>query len=287
MAKMPLPPPIKQNEQHMAPAALTPHLAALLTAGHLGHAYIFAGKEAFPQALALAQALLCHNPQAGYACGLCPACKKVAEYCHADCQIYTPEKNVHRIEAMRRLQAAAYLKPYEGGRKIIILEGAELLQEEAANSLLKLLEEPPADTVFILVCANWDRLLPTIKSRCQLFLFGSDNSVVLDEALVQENMAQAEALLKRLPRQALWQALQENKRDDLDREGWLHYFCALWRLTAAVAKGENNNLPLNQENALKAALLLENVLDMLRRNINQKLLIDIVFLRLWSYVSRA
>ena len=275
-----------ENQIHtLQPTTLAPNLAHLLAAGLLGHAYIFAGEQAMGQALAIARALNCQNLQTGSPCGICASCRKVTEFCHADCHVINPQNGAHRIEAMRKMQAAAFLKSYEGGQKIFIIEGAELLLEEAANSLLKLLEEPPADTFFVLVCANPDRLLPTIKSRCQLFLFGNENSLLLDLERVESYLPEAQALIQKMPRMALWQALQEARHLDLDKEGWLHYLCALWRVISAVAKGQAD-LPLQPANALKAALLLENTLDLLRRNINQKLLLDIVFVRLWNYVER-
>jgi len=263
---------------------LLPHLAALADEGRLAHAYIFAGKEALAQALALAQAVNCEDCLQGQPCGLCPSCKKVAEGCHADCRLFVPEKGAHRLEAMRRLQAAAMLHSYEGGHKVFIIEGAELLLEEAANNLLKLLEEPPPQTLLILCCANPDRLLPTIRSRCQLLLMGADHNVVLDEARIAALQPQAEDFLARLPALTLTQTMQESRREELDKEGWLHYLAALMRILTAGAKGERD-LPMNRANVLKAAQLMDYALDLLRRNINQKLLLDIVYLRLWQYAK--
>jgi len=208
----------------------------------------------------------------------------VAEGCHADCQIVSPDKGAHRLEAMRRLQAEAYLRSYEGGKKLFIVESAELLLPEAANNLLMILEEPPEDTIFVLVCADWDKLLPTIRSRCQLFTFGGGHSVVLDESLLESLLPQAAELLKRLPMLTLTQALQATRQEERDKEGWLHYLAALWRLLAEAAKGQHD-LPFSQAKSLAAALMLEQTIDLLRRNINQKLLLDIIFLRLWQYTQ--
>jgi hypothetical protein len=185
---------------------------------------------------------------------------------------------------MRRLQAEAYLQSYEGGKKLFILESAEFLLPEAANNLLKVLEEPPQDTVFILVCANWDKLLPTILSRCQLFNFGGGHSVALDEARLEEMLPPATDFLQRLPGLTLTQAIQESRREERDKEGWLHFLAALTRVLAQAAKGERL-LPLGPQKSLTAALMLEQTGELLRRNINQKLLLDIIFLRLWQYAQ--
>jgi hypothetical protein len=76
--------------------------------------------------------------------------------------------------------------------------------------------------------------------------------------------------------------VQESRREERDKEGWLHYLAALTRVLAQSAKGERT-LPLSREKSLTAALMLEHTGGLLRRNINQKLLLDIIFLRLWQY----
>jgi DNA polymerase III delta prime subunit len=263
---------------------LTQDLANLFVTGRLGHAYIFCGREGLTQALALAQVVNCVTPRAGQPCGICPSCKKVTEGCHPDIRVLGPEKDAHRLESMRRLQADAYLQSYEGGKKLFILERAELLLEEAANNLLKVLEEPPEDTIFILVCADWDKLLPTIQSRCQIFSFGGKTSVVLDEAWLEGLLPQAVDYLQHLPNLTLTQAIQESRRVERDKEGWLHYLAALTQVLAQTAK-KKRTLPFSPEKSLTAALMLEHTSDLLRRNINQKLLLDIIFLRLWQYVQ--
>ncbi|MCL1906301.1 MAG: hypothetical protein FWG06_04785 [Clostridiales bacterium] len=264
---------------------LSPDLAVLLTAGRLGHAYIFTGQSGQAQALALAQTVNCAAPRNGQPCGECSSCKKVAEGCHPDIRVLKPEKDAHRIEAMRRLQAEAYLRSYEGGKKLFILERAELLLEEAANNLLKVLEEPPEDTIFILLCADWDKLLPTIISRCQIFAFGGRAGLVLDEAQVEGLFFKATEFLRSLPGMTLTQAMGESRREERDKEGWLHYMAALTQILAQTAKRERE-LPLSPEKALTAALMLEHTSELLRRNINQKLLLDIIFLRLWQYAQK-
>jgi DNA polymerase-3 subunit delta' len=261
---------------------LSPNLAELLKAGRLGHAYIFTGQQGLAQALALAQAVNCADLREGQPCGACPSCKKVADGCHPDIRVLKPEKDAHRIDSMRRLQAEAYLQSYEGGKKLFILESAELLLPEAANNLLKVLEEPPLDTIFVLVCADWDKLLPTIQSRCQLFNFGGGHSVILEEARLEALLPQALEFLQRLPVLSLTQAMQESRRVERDKEGWLHYLVGLTRVLALSAKGECL-LPLSPQKSLTAALMLEQTSDLLRRNINQKLLLDVIFLRLWQY----
>jgi len=146
-----------------------------LKAGTLAHAYLFVGPQHIGKmtlALNMAQALNCEA--AGRPCLECTACKKIAAGNHADVQIIGLTQNDDAAEAkligidqIKELQHSANLPPFEGKQKIFIIDGAELLSIEAANCLLKTLEEPVARVTFILLTAN-DRLLPaTVVSRCQ------------------------------------------------------------------------------------------------------------------------
>ena len=86
---------------------------------------------------------------------------------HPDVVVISPEGNHIKIEQMRKLQRIVSFKAYEGRRKVVILDGVDVMTDEAANSFLKTLEEPPDETVLILMCINIHTLLPTIISRCQ------------------------------------------------------------------------------------------------------------------------
>jgi DNA polymerase-3 subunit delta' len=147
-----------------------------LTAGSLAHAYLFVGPEhagKMTLALNLAQALNC-NAAGERPCLECPACRKIAAGNHADVRVIgllqnddSAEAKLIKIEQIKDMQHSASLPPFEGRHKVFIINGAELLSTEAANSLLKTLEEPAPDVSFILLTTN-DRLLPeTVVSRCQ------------------------------------------------------------------------------------------------------------------------
>jgi len=126
-------------------------------------------------ALNLAQALNCEADKPP--CGECPSCQKIASAKHADVQIVGLARNANSAEAkpqveigidqIRQLQHSANLPPFEGKCKVFIIDGAEIMSNEAANCLLKTLEEPVDKIIFILLTAN-ERLLPaTVISRCQ------------------------------------------------------------------------------------------------------------------------
>jgi DNA polymerase III subunit delta' len=143
--------------------------------GKTPHSYIFEGIPGCGRrktALALIQALFC-TAVAGDACGVCPSCRKIAGGNHGDIHLVEPlpDKRDISIEQLRELQRELSLRPYEAPRKACILEPAERMSVNAANSLLKTLEEPPGNALIILLTENADMLLPTIRSRCQLIRF--------------------------------------------------------------------------------------------------------------------
>jgi DNA polymerase-3 subunit delta' len=145
-----------------------------LETGSVAHAYLFVGPEHVGKmtlALSLAQALNCETSEPP--CGECVSCGKIASDKHADVQVIglgqgsSGEAKEISIEQIRDLQHSATLPPFEGRKKVFIIDGAELLSLEAANCLLKTLEEPADKVVFVLLTTN-ERLLPsTVVSRCQ------------------------------------------------------------------------------------------------------------------------
>ncbi|MBM2825790.1 MAG: polymerase subunit [Dehalococcoidales bacterium] len=148
-----------------------------LEKGSLAHAYLFVGPAHVGKmtlALNLAQALNCERAEVP--CGECTSCQQILSARHPDVQVISlsrdaePEARARAeisIDQVRQLQHSASLPSFAGRYKIFIIDGAELLSTEAANCLLKTLEEPVGRVVFILLTAN-ERLLPaTVVSRCQ------------------------------------------------------------------------------------------------------------------------
>lgn len=147
-------------------------LRNMLARGRMPHALLFAGPSGVGKALTarvLAAALLCRG--ADKPCGACESCRLIDQGGHPDLVVLTGDGTTLKIDQIRALQHEAALAPYFGAGRVLILDEAERLTTQAANSLLKILEEPPTGTVFILTAASAHALLPTIVSRCRVFSF--------------------------------------------------------------------------------------------------------------------
>jgi DNA polymerase-3 subunit delta' len=144
-------------------------LAAALAEGRSGHAYLFFGPEGIGKktvALALAESLLCLAQTTDSSCD-CSSCRRFRSGNHPDLMTVEAAGGSIKIEQLRELQRTAYFKPLLSPRKVFFFPEADKLTEAAANSFLKILEEPPAGVVFIFTAVRPDYILPTIRSRCQ------------------------------------------------------------------------------------------------------------------------
>ncbi|MBS9722649.1 DNA polymerase III subunit delta' [Stutzerimonas stutzeri] len=135
------------------------------------HAYLLHGPAGIGKRLLAEQLmalLLCQRPVEAGACGECKACQLLAAQTHPDHYVLEPEEvdKAIRVDQVRDLVGFVTQTAQLGGRKVILLEPAEAMNLNAANALLKSLEEPSGDTVLLLISHQPSRLLPTIKSRC-------------------------------------------------------------------------------------------------------------------------
>ncbi len=137
----------------------------------LPHAYLFVGPEGVGRetvAHAFFWRLICSEEKA---CGECSPCRKFLKGVHPDVEILEPRGQSIKIEQVRALESKLHFRPLEAERRLILVPQAELLTREAANALLKSLEEPPPYTLFVLLSQTTEALLPTIVSRCQVVRF--------------------------------------------------------------------------------------------------------------------
>ena len=197
----------KNQWQQITQRASLPH--ALLLRGRAG-----TGKHDF--ALALAQALLCATPNPNQtACGTCPSCLWFAERAHPDFKLISPEdadnseeattspskkktakKSQISVAQIRQLIDYLSLSNHQvNGRRVVLISPAETLNLASANALLKMLEEPPANTLFLLVTSQPQRLLATIISRCQAIDMPLPNKIEAITWLHTQGIKNAENML--------------------------------------------------------------------------------------------
>jgi len=152
-------------------------------------------------ALAVAQALNCTDGSrftvrdAGPdACGVCAACTRIARGVHPDVLVVSPNENGNiKIEPIRDAIDRAQYRPFEGRRRVVIIDDADALITPAQNALLKTLEEPAPSSIFILVTARPDMLLPTVLSRCPQLRFRPLPVEDIVTALMARGRSEAEA----------------------------------------------------------------------------------------------
>lgn len=147
-----------------------------LKADKLHHAYLLAGpagvgKARFAQAFA--RLLLCESPRDGMNCGQCHSCDLMAAQTHADSLFVTPEDKSRaiKVEQIRKVIGFIAKTTSFGQRKVVLIDPAQAMNLNAANALLKSLEEPSRDTCLLLVCDQYQQLPATLRSRCQLLRF--------------------------------------------------------------------------------------------------------------------
>ena len=208
-----------------------------LKSGRLAHAYLLVGPPRVGKmalALALAQAVNCLQGP-GTPCGDCNQCRRIAQRYHADLRVIGvarseengPTRTVIGIADVKDALHQANLKPFEGACSIIIFDGAELMSDEAANALLKTLEEPPPQVLILLLTTNEDVLLSTIRSRCRRLDLLPVSKQLMTERLVAEYQADPETAerLARLSRGCLGWAItalgdpqiMEQRAEDLEQ----------------------------------------------------------------------
>lgn len=177
------------------------------------HALLFKGTQGIGKlelALQFAHALLCQQPNdAGFACGKCPACHWLSQGSHPDFRLIQPETLTAEadevdsgsegksgkkpskqitIDQIRGLSDFFALSAHQGGRRVIVIHPAEAMNHNATNALLKNLEEPPPDLLFILVTHKPQLLLPTILSRCLSFPVTMPDVAMATQWLQQQGM---------------------------------------------------------------------------------------------------
>ncbi len=155
----------------------------------ISHSYLFSGEEGIGKKLfakEFARMLLCLKNNK--ACGECSSCVKFDSENNPDFSIIEPDGNSIKIAQIRELQEYVYIKPIVSSKKVFIINDSDKMTEEAQNSLLKTLEEPPEYIIIILVASNENKLLNTIKSRCLKIGFNNIDKKELIQYIIKEQI---------------------------------------------------------------------------------------------------
>lgn len=157
-------------------------LRRAIAGGSVPQSLIFSGPDGVGKRLmagAVAQALNCFEPVNATdpprrdACGTCRSCRKIERRVHPDVHLVEPdEKDSIKIDAIRDITSGLMFRPAEGRFRVVVIDRADLMEPHAQNALLKTLEEPPAQNVFMLVTSRPAELFETIRSRCCQLRFG-------------------------------------------------------------------------------------------------------------------
>lgn len=181
-------------------------LRRMINAGRLAHSLLFAGPEGVGKkqfALEIARSLVCPCKSGDSGCGECAACRRAVAFSfpnptpdkkdefknvffseHSDVGMVVSYNRYILVDAIRDLEAEANFMPYEAAARVFIIDDADRMNIQAANALLKTLEEPPATSYIILVTSRPDRLPSTILSRCQVVRFAGVPAGELENYLV-------------------------------------------------------------------------------------------------------
>lgn len=166
-------------------------LRTLFEQNKVFHAILLEGEKGLGKktlANIIAQTAVCSHPDAGLACEICSNCKKVQKGIHPD--VIYPEKTGvlqgYSIATVRKIRADAYIAANEARRKVYIFSEVDNMGIPAQNALLKVLEEPPENVIFILTCTNSANILPTIRSRTQQMALKSTSQQELHKYLLKK-----------------------------------------------------------------------------------------------------
>lgn len=218
----------------------------------LPNSLLFCGPEGVGMrdvAFTLAKALMCEKKQDD-ACETCSVCRAMHldpdENRYPDFMVYSSDKDVLKIEFMRDLKKLAYVRPMLGGRRVFIVDEAEKMSDDAANSVLKILEEPPPFTYIILITTNAELVLPTIKSRCRILNFVPISQADIEKALRNKGLDDDKArIVSLLSRGNLEQALDTDWDETSERRQ------AAWELFRGLLRREKSMTFLESYGFLK------------------------------------
>ena len=202
---------MKLEEIQQLQPELVERFTQILEHKQLSHAYLFTGSFAsFEMALLLAQSQFCENLQGVWPCGKCRSCRLIEEEEFSDVKIVRPVNQIIKTDRIRSLVQDFSQSGFEGSRQVFIVQDADKMHTNAANSLLKVMEEPQSEIYLFLLTSDENLILPTIKSRAQQVHFPKKQAY-LTELLEKEGLIKSQANLVARFSFSLEEAEQQNK----------------------------------------------------------------------------
>ena len=186
---------MKLEEIQQLQPELVERFTQILEHKQLSHAYLFTGSFAsFEMALLLAQSQFCEDLQGVWPCGKCRSCYLIEEEEFSDVKIVRPVNQIIKTDRIRSLVQDFSQSGFEGSRQVFIVQDADKMHTNAANSLLKVMEEPQSEIYLFLLTSDENLILPTIKSRAQQVHFPKKQAY-LTELLEKEGLIKSQANL--------------------------------------------------------------------------------------------
>ena len=186
---------MKLEEIQQLQPELVERFTQILEHKQFSHAYLFTGSFAsFEMALLLAQSQFCEDLQGVWPCGKCRSCRLIEEEEFSDVKIVRPVNQIIKTDRIRSLVQDFSQSGFEGSRQVFIVQDADKMHTNAANSLLKVMEEPQSEIYLFLLTSDENLILPTIKSRAQQVHFPKKQAY-LTELLEKEGLIKSQANL--------------------------------------------------------------------------------------------
>lgn len=184
---------MKQEQVRELQPKVFSYFQTVMTQGRLAHAYLFSGDFAsYEMAIFLSQSLFCQEKEDALACGQCRTCRLIEEGQFSDVTTLAPQGNLIKTEMVRDLVKDFSRSGFESNQQVFIIREAEKMHANAANSLLKVMEEPQSKIHLFLLTNQEEAVLPTIKSRAQIVTFPKNQPLIerkLEEAGLLRNQA--------------------------------------------------------------------------------------------------
>lgn len=303
---------VKRLDEILGQDKVVDYLRHDLATGRFNHAYMFLGMRGIGKkalALSFAKSILCANPGGEGFCGSCSSCRRFDQETYSEFLPFFDEGETLKIEQIRRIIEEEHFKKFEGRFRIIFIEHAERMTNQAGNALLKVLEEPLPGTIFIFTATNGDEILPTILSRVEKYYLNTlkprDLKKILGGMRFEEvpyltlgTIDEAKVLLENRDEDLMdygqFKAFIREKNlesifvlaDKLSRKPYLRELLSYYQLEAAASYKESLRSGTKERRMDRRCLLaIDEALGKIKRNINTIHSLEYCFLTIGGIFS--